>query len=441
MPFPPITDPVPSTVITSAWEIANPLAAVRWLRQLMGNSDPPGSNYVVVSSSTSSGGWSKVTADVMNAGAVVGNLGYTPVNKAGDTGIGALTSTATVTAERLVAGVTGVSSGGPVTGTTVAPSVAYGGGTTTAGGISVLGLNVGGNGVAIAGAGGLSVTGGPIQGGTTTAGTPSVLGLNVGNSGVGIVGTGGLALTGGGGIASGGVTVLDGVRHLTPASYGGGSASLGNPSMRGLNVGDLGMAIAGQLNSSVAHPTPPMIASSQGKVVNLHADILDGSHASTTPSGGAIPIADAGGKLDAWVTPSGAAGIPAGVGGFWDGVIATIPAGWTRTTGLIGRVPVGAGTTFGQTFVEGGSYGTSWSHAHTSPSHAHSGASLSVSGSTGTPSSTGTGGGTGASFADGSHTHNQGTLDVGGNTDGFIATVDPSSHMIAMFGVVWITKT
>jgi hypothetical protein len=59
-------------------------------------------------------------------------------------------------------------------------------------------------------------------------------------------------------------------------------------------------------------------------------------------------------------------------------------AGWTRETTLDGLFPIGAGTTFSQTFAEATSYGSAWlhsheddhthgdDHAHTGPSHTHS---------------------------------------------------------------------
>ena len=48
-------------------------------------------------------------------------------------------------------------------------------------------------------------------------------------------------------------------------------------------------------------------------------------------------------------------------------------AGWTRETTLDGLFPIGAGTTFSQTFAEATSYGSSWAHLHTGPSHQHTG--------------------------------------------------------------------
>lgn len=112
-------DPVGGTVITVAYAVANLLDPIRWLRLLTGNADPPGSNYVVVSTSTSGTNWAKITTDVLAdlavtnakmavgaaalnigaggvsasmlaAGAALSNLTFTPINKAGDSGIGTL---------------------------------------------------------------------------------------------------------------------------------------------------------------------------------------------------------------------------------------------------------------------------------------------------------------------------------------------------------------
>lgn len=83
-------NPVAGTVITVAYATTNILDNIRWLRQLQGNADPPGSNYVVVSSSTTGTAWAKVPADALAAGVALANLGYTPVNKVGDNMTGTL---------------------------------------------------------------------------------------------------------------------------------------------------------------------------------------------------------------------------------------------------------------------------------------------------------------------------------------------------------------
>ena len=98
------SDPVGGTVITVAYAVANLLDPIRWLRLLTGNADPPGSAFVVVSTSTTGTTWMRVptdaiadgaittakvgngqiTAPKLAGGAAVTNIGYTPVNAAGD---------------------------------------------------------------------------------------------------------------------------------------------------------------------------------------------------------------------------------------------------------------------------------------------------------------------------------------------------------------------
>lgn len=64
-------DPVGNTVITVAYAVANLLNPIRWLRQLTGNADPPGSNYTIRSTSTSLTEWSLVTTDMIANNAIV----------------------------------------------------------------------------------------------------------------------------------------------------------------------------------------------------------------------------------------------------------------------------------------------------------------------------------------------------------------------------------
>lgn len=78
------TDPVAGTVITVNYAVANILNPIRWLRALTGNADPPGTGYMVTSDSTSATTWKTGVAAILSV------LGYTPVNKAGDTGVGPL---------------------------------------------------------------------------------------------------------------------------------------------------------------------------------------------------------------------------------------------------------------------------------------------------------------------------------------------------------------
>jgi hypothetical protein len=83
-----------------------------------------------------------------------------------------------------------------------------------------------------------------------------------------------------------------------------------------------------------------------------------------------------------WSTPSGTFSFPSGYGG-WVRQASEIPAGHTRETAIDGRLPVGAGTTGGQTFVEANSYGSAWAHTHDSNTWSGS-ASATMGGSTGT---------------------------------------------------------
>lgn len=215
------TDPVPGTVITVAYAASNILDPIRWLRLLTGNADPPGSNYVVVSTSTSGTSWMKVPADALAAGVAVANLGYTPINKAGDSGIGALSVLG------ISAGLSGIDSlGGYSASSGAGINVGhYDGGSTAAGSPSVLGLTAGASG--ISSAGGFStpvaITPGWYAGGSLGIGTPAVLGLTAGANG--IDSAGGYSSTAGG-VAVGGTvqgtrlisTVATGTAPLTVAS-------------------------------------------------------------------------------------------------------------------------------------------------------------------------------------------------------------------------------
>lgn len=119
----------------------------------------------------------------------------------------------------------------------------------------------------------------------------------------------------------------------------------------------------------------------------LDADTVDGSHAS------AFALA--------------AAGVPSGLIAMVTNA-AAIPSGWSRESGLNGRVPVG--DDLGVTFTAENNYGAA--------THTHTAAALGISGNTGAPSATdGLGNGGGTTTPTATHTHNQGTLDVTGTTD------------------------
>lgn len=90
MPWSAPVSPTPGTTILVAYATANIVNPIVWLRLMTGNADPPAANYVVVSTGGASTSWQKVPGDALAAGAAVTNLGYTPINKAGDTTTGQL---------------------------------------------------------------------------------------------------------------------------------------------------------------------------------------------------------------------------------------------------------------------------------------------------------------------------------------------------------------
>lgn len=423
MPWTAPVDPIPGQVITADYAITNLCNPIRWLRLLTGNADPPGSSYVVVSSSASAAAWGKITADVLGTGAVVGHLGYTPINKAGDTGIGNLTSVGTIQAGALV------STGNISTTAGTVSAAVFSGGTTASGGVSAQGFAAGtagfaggphsGTTLSFTGNGNVNgtLTAGIFNGGTTASGGVQAAGFAAGTGGIsstGLITAGSISASGniaaptgtisaavftGGSLASGGITALGfsagasgiaTVGNITSANgdialtngdlatangtvsgavFTGGSTGAGGVSALGLAAGTAGVSTTGQLASTVATGTAPLAVNSQTRVTNLHADLLDGAHASATSTPNAIPIADAAGTLDDWVTPSSFV-IPSGLG-FWVRAAADIPAGFARDTAFDGVLLVGDGTTFGQTFNAGASlgqagtsYGSSWAHQH-----------------------------------------------------------------------------
>lgn len=98
-------------------------------------------------------------------------------------------------------------------------------------------------------------------------------------------------------------------------------------------------------------------AGNDGAGSGLDADTVDGKNPTATPAAGALPLADGSGKLDAWVTA--AAGVPSGLIAAFE-TAAAIASGWSRYSAADGRMLVGAGATFGTTFVEATDYGSAW---------------------------------------------------------------------------------
>lgn len=90
------TNPVAGTVITVAYATVNILDPIRWLRQMTGNTDPPGTGYVVTSDSTTATSWKTGLT------AILGVLGYTPANAAGQAFGGAISATGVTSSGALV---------------------------------------------------------------------------------------------------------------------------------------------------------------------------------------------------------------------------------------------------------------------------------------------------------------------------------------------------
>lgn len=491
-------NPVGGTVITVAYATANILDPIRWLRLLTGNADPPGTNYVVVSTSTSGTVWAKLSGDTFAPGAVVAHLGYTPLKNTTDTLTGTLTVTGlsagasgvlsgtggfnTITGPYqgglllsgiinllgLNVGTTGIASGGPIAGTSVAATNAitagtsitagttvsatgaisssaglsgttgafsstvtagaYAGGSTTVGEPDFLGVTVGLNGIgssgAIASSAGVSGTTSTFtsyHGGSTSAGEPDFLGVTVGANGIGSSGAiASLAgVSGTTGSFSSAVSGTSGTFSgaMSAASYAGGSTSTGEPDFLGVTVGANGINSTGAVNSS---------AGVTGTTGVFSVGVFIGSDEVYWP-GNPAPLG------------SGAA-VPSGLIGLFR-TAAAIASGWARETDLDGRIAVGAGTTFTVTYVEATNYGAGWSHTHTDSGHAHSGSSLGVSGVTGAPSGTSTRADGANAVASADHTHDQGTLDVSGNTANGTAVISSDAWVIPSRAYVYARKT
>jgi hypothetical protein len=168
----------------------------------------------------------------------------------------------------------------------------------------------------------------------------------------------------------------------------GFSAPTGNIVAAAGNIQATAGTVTGtRLISTVTTGTAPLQVASQTLVTSLNAELVGGRIPNATAGAGRIPIADAAGKLDAWVSTP--ASFPTGIIAMWDQSPSLIPPGWLLCDGggitndMRGRLPVGAGTTFSVTFAVGSTYGTSWQHQHSTPSHSHSGAPMSVGGTTG----------------------------------------------------------
>jgi len=369
-------DPVGGTVITVAYAVQNMLDPIRWLRIMTGNADPPASAYVPVSTSTTGVAWSKVGADALAAGAVVGHLGYTPANAAGQAfsgNVGALNLAATF---GITAGSTGISSGGSI-GTSAnilatgqIQGGSYAGGTQTTGSISLRSLAVGVDGITSAGSIGTNanflatgqISGGSYAGGSLSVGVPQFLGISAGASGVLSVGSIGtqanFTATGAISGASLGVTgaltagSVAAVGQVSGGSFTGGTVAAGHLAALGLSAGTDGIVTSGIVT------------------------VLGGEQV-FSPSN-PPPIA------------GGGASVPSGLIAF----IATgaKPTGWDFYTPANGRVIVAAGTagiTNWPAFTVATNAGaTDGTHVHGPNTFTVTGAATGAAGTTGPPSGT-----------------------------------------------------
>jgi hypothetical protein len=409
MPWTAPSDPVTGTVITVAYAVANLLTQLRHLRLMTGNADPPGSSYVVVSDSAGTTSWRKVTNDVLGvdsvaaaqiqagavgpselaAGAAVANIGYRPVNAAGDAMSGTLAIVGNTGTGNNLDALDLVQQG--VGNSGVYLRLMTPNGATTIGhfyGNSVLQV--------------LDLNGTPaidMQYGSTHLRVYNQTVYDAGNIGTASVAN--AAQVGGrtptATPAAGAIPIADGAGKLDAWITAGGTAT--NAAALNSQPGSFYQARANHTGTQPAATISdlPATVATLGAQTAVTANNLQGIPPSTTAAANRIPVSDASGKLDAWVTPASFS-IPSGLG-CWVRSASEIPTGFARETSLDGLMLVGAGTSFGQTFNETQSYGNTWAHQHTSNSFAVSVSSVSVSVSVSGSATGGAGDTTGSSTA------------------------------------------
>jgi hypothetical protein len=385
MPWTPPSDPVSGTVITVAYAVANLLTQIRWLRQMTGNADPPGTSYIPVSTSVSAVSWSKVPNDALATDSVDDRV-LTP-------------------------------------------------------------------GAAIANVGALGVTNGNLA---TDSVDDRVLtpGAAVANIGYTPVNRGGDTMSGG--LVAPNVQLSSGFSTWQWIASGV-SMFLGIPGLN--NPIELRSNEVRLTGTTITANASPIVTAANSNTTCDAKSVL-GKVPTAVAQANAIPIADASGKLDSWVTASGGGGTPIPVGlGAWCRSAAEIPAGWLRETVMDGMMAIGdtqGAAINGQNLASGSNAGTSWSHghtdsghSHTSTAHAHSGALLGISGTVAASTATLNGRFTagGANALPDNHTHDVGTLDVTGSTnttavttDSGAATIGATSWLPPARVIVWIRK-
>ena len=395
MPFGTPTDPVSGTVITVAFAVANFLDPIRWLRLMTGGADPPGSNYVVRSTSTTATTWSKVTTDLVNDAAIT-----TP--KIADANVtSAKLATGAVTSPKIGTLTSNLQFTGDNIGTQFAGgSIARDSSAIPSGGYLITALN-----------GVFEVR--SLDGSIVVfhAGQADAAPLFRGN-----------AIWHAGNVAN----------AVSTATIQNGAVTTDKIADGTIASGDLGAGVVTNTKLGDGAVTTAKLGDDAVTFAKLFSD-------DTPANGDFVTINTTTGKFE-YGTPASVAGVPSGLIASVR-TAAAIPSGWARFADGDGRTLIGASAAAvgGLTFTENTAVGTTWLHGHTQSahthsmqahvhgmnghthdlqSHTHSGSSLGVSGTTGGPAGTGTGGGTGATFADGSHTHGSGSMDVSGSTDG-----------------------
>lgn len=371
--------PVSGTVITVAWATSNVVDTQNHLRLMTGNADPPGSNYVVRSTSTTATAWSKINGDMLEAGSI-------STTQLADGGISlakmAINSVNTpqlvddaVTESKIADGVIVSShfSAGAVDAAAIATNAvdtpelkddAVTGSKIADGVLVASHFSAGAVGTAAIAAD--AVTNNEIADGTIVAG-------NIAN---GTITNAKLAA----GVAAANL-------GFTPVNRAGDTGISGNLDLANVT------AIRGKETGGTARNLVYMGSDNRVTIGDDDNDVRIFA--------GADPKVNVGGVDYAFVYEDNLADYLPAVGAYVpSGVIAAfrtaaaIASGWSRFTDGDGRLLVGAGTVFSTTWTQDTAYGSSWGHVHSSPSHTHStpahqhtSLSLSVSGSaTGGPS-------------------------------------------------------
>ena len=362
MPYGTPTDPVAGTVITVAYAVANFLDPIRWLRLMTGGSDPPGSNYVVRSTSTTATAWSKVTTDTIGNGEVRTSniLDRTIVN----TKLALLTITGAEVANTTISGDAKLVPGS-VTGNSA--SSAIGANTLHANRIANETFN------------NIQVAAAFATGALDAANVADIIAANAING--------------------------DAKLAISSVTGNSGTSAIGANSIHGNRV----------MNGTI---TNTHLADDAVTYAKLFSD-------DTPANGDFVTINTTTGKFE-YGTPASVAGVPSGLIALWSTAtppsgwtIYTTGAG-RFVVGAGGTLGAALGATGGSSTHSHSmqSHTHTIGHGHDLQNHSHSGSTLGIAGATSGPTGTGTGGGTGATFADGSHTHGTGTLDVSGNTAG-----------------------